>query len=291
MKIVSNPLDMTKISNVIVSDKHSHGLVPTMGFLHEGHLSLVKKAVADNDYVTTSVFVNPTQFGPNEDYESYPRDEEKDFKLLNNLGVDYLFSPSVSDMYYSDHSTNVLENDLSKVLCGEKRPGHFKGVTTVVSKLFNIVKPTHAYFGQKDAQQFRVIRRMVRDLNFNVELIEMPIVREEDGLAMSSRNIYLTKEERKDAPLIHKSLLKAKKLIEEGNTDVNKIKKSIKNEIINSVHIKPDYIEIVDERTLNKLNDLKEATGNKVIIAIAAFVGKARLIDNEIVDMNRVRIH
>ncbi len=288
MKIIRNPLEMTNISNVIISDKHSHGLVPTMGFLHEGHLSLVKKAVADNDYVTTSVFVNPTQFGPNEDFESYPRDEEKDFRLLDNLGVDYVFSPSVSDMYYSDHSTYVLENELSKVLCGEKRPGHFKGVITVVSKLFNIVKPTHAYFGQKDAQQFRVIRRMVRDLNFNVELIEMPVVREEDGLAMSSRNIYLSKEERKDAPLIHNSLLKAKKLIEEGSTDVNEIKKSVKAVFTRSIHIKLDYIEIVDEKTLNKLDDIKEATGNKVIIAIAAFVGKARLIDNEIVDIKLV---
>ncbi|MFO7880998.1 MAG: pantoate--beta-alanine ligase [Kosmotogaceae bacterium] len=283
MKIVRNPAEMTEISYNIITSKYSHGLVPTMGFLHEGHLSLVRKAVADNDNVTTSVFVNPTQFGPNEDFESYPRDEVKDFTLLKELGVDYIFAPGVNDMYYTDHSTYVLENNISKVLCGEVRPGHFRGVTTVVSKLFNIVQPTRVYFGQKDAQQFRVIRRMVRDLNFQVELVEMPIVREEDGLAMSSRNIYLSKEERKDAPLIHKALLKGKEFIEKGNTDVNEIKNIIKKMIGSSVHIKLDYIEIVDEKTLNILKDIKDASGNKVIIAIAAFVGEARLIDNEIV--------
>lgn len=286
MKIVRDPAEMIAISKEIFVNKNSHGLVPTMGYLHEGHLSLVKQAVTDNDYVTTSIFVNPTQFGPNEDYESYPRDEKRDIQLLEKFGVDCVFAPATKDMYFSDHSTYVLENELSKVLCGEKRPGHFSGVTTVVSKLFNIVKPTRAYFGQKDAQQFRVIRRMVRDLNFNVELVEMPIVREEDGLAMSSRNIYLSSEQRKDAPLIHKALLEGKKLIEKGIDDVDQIKNTIKKTIDKSEYIILDYLEVVDENTLNVLRSVSDAEKNRVIIAIAAFVGRARLIDNEIVKLD-----
>jgi pantoate--beta-alanine ligase len=286
MKIVRNIEEMTEISKEIISDRKTHGLVPTMGYLHEGHLSLVRQAVKDNDCVTASVFVNPTQFGPNEDFESYPRDEKKDIHSLRKLGVDYVFAPTVGEMYFQDHSTYVLENELSKVLCGEKRPGHFKGVTTVVSKLLNIIKPTRAYFGQKDAQQFRVIRRMVRDLNFTVELIEMPIVREKDGLAMSSRNIYLTSEQRTEAPLIHKALLKGKELIKEGKNDVSEIKETVKKIIGNSENIKIDYIEVVDEQTLNILDKINDAKSDSVIIAIAAFVGKARLIDNEIVDLS-----
>ncbi|TYB80813.1 MAG: pantoate--beta-alanine ligase [Kosmotoga sp.] len=286
MKIVRDPAEMIVISKEIFTSKKSHGLVPTMGYLHEGHLSLVRQAVTDNDYVTTSIFVNPTQFGPNEDYESYPRDEKKDIQLLEKLGVDCVFAPATKDMYLSDHSTYVLENELSKVLCGEKRPGHFRGVTTVVSKLFNIVKPTRAYFGQKDAQQFRVIRRMVRDLNFTVELVEMPVVREGDGLAMSSRNIYLSSEQRKDAPLIHKALLEGKELIEKGIDDVNQIKNTIKKTIDKGEYIKLDYLEVVDEKTLNVLKNISDAEKNRVIIAIAAFVGRARLIDNEIVKLD-----
>lgn len=286
MKIVRNIDEMTEISKEIISNRKTHGLVPTMGYLHEGHLSLVRQAVNDNDFVTTSVFVNPTQFGPNEDFESYPRNEEKDINSLQKLGVDYVFAPTVGEMYFKDHSTYVLENELSNVLCGEKRPGHFKGVTTVVSKLFNIIKPTRAYFGQKDAQQFRVIRRMVRDLNFTVELVEMPIVREKDGLAMSSRNIYLTNEQRREAPLIHRALLKGKERIKEGKNDVSEIKDVIKKIIGDSENIKIDYIEIVDEQTLNILDKINDADRDRVIIAIAAFVGQARLIDNEIVDLS-----
>ncbi|MEA2066225.1 MAG: pantoate--beta-alanine ligase [Thermotogota bacterium] len=283
MKIVRNIKEMTEISKEFISNRKTHGLVPTMGYLHEGHLSLVRQAVKDNDCVTTSVFVNPTQFGPNEDFESYPRNEEKDINSLQKLGVDYVFAPTVGEMYFKDHSTYVLENKLSKVLCGEKRPGHFKGVTTVVSKLLNIIKPTRAYFGQKDAQQFRVIRKMVRDLNFTVELVEMPIIREKDGLAMSSRNIYLTNEQRREAPLIHKALLKGKELIKDGKNDVSEIKDAVKKIIGDSENIKIDYIEIVDEQTLNILDKINDAKSDSVIIAIATFVGKARLIDNEIV--------
>jgi len=202
----------------------SIGFVPTMGYLHKGHLSLVEAARKENDVVVVSIFVNPTQFGPNEDYNRYPRDLERDLRLLEPIGVDYVFNPSVEEMYPAMYSTYVEEVELSKYLCGASRPGHFRGVCTVVTKLFNIVKPTKAYFGQKDAQQFRVLRRMVRDLNMDVEMIEMPIVREEDGLAMSSRNVYLSPEERKEATRLYKSLLKAKELIESGERDVQKIK-------------------------------------------------------------------
>ncbi|MDK2886493.1 MAG: pantoate--beta-alanine ligase [Thermosipho sp. (in: thermotogales)] len=278
MKIVKSIDEMKKISTKLLENKKTIGFVPTMGYLHEGHLSLVKKARVDNDIVIVSIFVNPTQFGPNEDYNSYPRDFDRDFKLLKDLNVDYVFAPEVSEMYPSDYSTFVEETDLSRFLCGKSRPGHFRGVCTVVTKLFNIVKPTRAYFGQKDAQQFRVLRRMVRDLNMDVEMIEMPIIREEDGLAMSSRNTYLSPEERKEATRLYKSLLKAKEMIESGIKDVEKIKEEMKKILDHSL-LKIDYIEIVDEETLKPVSKIDK----KVIVALAVFVGKARLIDNIII--------
>ncbi len=279
MRLVQTINEMKKLSKEAIEKGKTIGFVPTMGYLHEGHLSLVKKARGDNDIVVVSIFVNPTQFGPNEDFNRYPRDLERDLRLLEPLKVDYVFYPSVEEMYPKNYSVYVDEIELSKYLCGAKRPGHFRGVCTVVTKLFNIVKPTHAYFGQKDAQQFRILRRMVQNLNMDVEMIEMPIVRESDGLAMSSRNVYLNEEERKEATRLYKSLLKAKELVENGERDVSKIKNSML-EILNHPLLKIDYVEIVDEETLKPVEKIE----GKVIIALAVFVGKARLIDNVIIN-------
>ncbi|NPU89408.1 MAG: pantoate--beta-alanine ligase [Fervidobacterium sp.] len=277
MRLVHTIAEMKKIVNDILKSGKSIGFVPTMGYLHKGHLSLVEAARKENDVVVVSIFVNPTQFGPNEDYSRYPRDLERDLRLLEPIGVDYVFNPSVEEMYPAMYSTYVEEVELSKYLCGASRPGHFRGVCTVVTKLFNIVKPTKAYFGQKDAQQFRVLKRMVRDLNMDVEMIEMPIVREEDGLAMSSRNVYLNPEERKEATRLYKSLLKAKELIESGERDVQKIKSEMLK-IPDHPLLKVDYVEVVDEETLRPVEKIER----KVIVALAVFVGKARLIDNMI---------
>ncbi|WP_126992505.1 pantoate--beta-alanine ligase [Thermosipho globiformans] len=278
MRVIEKIEDMKKISKEILESKKTIGFVPTMGFLHEGHLSLVKAAKSENDITVVSIFVNPTQFGPNEDYNNYPRDLERDLSMLKNMEVDYVFVPSVDEMYPDSFSTYVEEIKLSKFLCGASRPGHFRGVCTVVTKLFNIVKPTRAYFGQKDAQQFRILRRMVRDLNMDVELVEMPIVREPDGLALSSRNTYLNDEERKEAVRLYKSLLKAKELVESGVKDVEIIKNEMKK-ILTHPLLRIDYIEIVDEENLEPV----EKIDRKVIIAIAVFVGRARLIDNMII--------
>ncbi|WP_448378324.1 pantoate--beta-alanine ligase [Fervidobacterium sp.] len=280
MRLVHTVAEMKKIVGDILKSGKSIGFVPTMGYLHKGHLSLVEAARKENDVVVVSIFVNPTQFGPNEDYNRYPRDLERDLRLLEPLGVDYVFNPSVEEMYPAMYSTYVEEVELSKYLCGASRPGHFRGVCTVVTKLFNIVKPTKAYFGQKDAQQFRVLRRMVRDLNMDVEMIEMPIVREEDGLAMSSRNVYLNPEERKEATRLYKSLLKAKELIESGERDVQKIKSEMLK-ILDHPLLRVDYVEIVDEETLRPVEKIER----KAIVALAVFIGKARLIDNMIFEV------
>jgi len=280
MRLVHTVAEMKKIVNDILKSGKSIGFVPTMGYLHKGHLSLVEAARKENDVVVVSIFVNPTQFGPNEDYSRYPRDIERDLRLLEPIGVDYVFNPSVEEMYPAMYSTYVEEVELSKYLCGASRPGHFRGVCTVVTKLFNIVKPTKAYFGQKDAQQFRVLKRMVMDLNMDVEMIEMPIVREEDGLAMSSRNVYLNPEERKEATRLYKSLLKAKELIESGERDVQKIKSEMLK-ILDHPLLKVDYVEVVDEETLRPVEKIER----KVIVALAVFVGKARLIDNMIFEV------
>jgi pantoate--beta-alanine ligase len=268
---------MKKLSKEALEKGKTIGFVPTMGYLHEGHLSLVRKAREENEIVVVSIFVNPTQFGPNEDFNRYPRDLERDLRLLEPIGVDYVFHPSTEEMYPKNYSVYVDEVELSKYLCGAKRPGHFRGVCTVVTKLFNIVKPTRAYFGQKDAQQFRILRRMVENLNLDVEMIEMPIVRESDGLAMSSRNVYLSEEERKEATRLYKSLLRAKELIDHGEMDVKTIKEEMLH-VLNHPLLKIDYVEIVDEETLLPL----EKIDRRVIIALAVFVGKARLIDNMI---------
>jgi pantoate--beta-alanine ligase len=277
MVVVKNIDEMKKICRELRKEK-TIGFVPTMGYLHEGHLSLVRRSKKENDITVVSIFVNPTQFGPNEDYNSYPRNLNRDASLLEKEDVDYVFIPEIEQMYPKDYSTYINEEKLSRHLCGRSRPGHFRGVCTVVTKLFNIVKPNRAYFGQKDAQQFRVIRRMVRDLNMDVEVIECPIVREPDGLAMSSRNIYLSTEERNQALALNRSLKIAENLYRSGEKNTERMKEKIVQYLSSFDKIKIDYVEIVSEETLEPVEKIE----GKVIVAIAAWVGKARLIDNTI---------
>ncbi|MEE1256062.1 MAG: pantoate--beta-alanine ligase [Lachnospiraceae bacterium] len=252
------------------------GLVPTMGFLHEGHQSLIIKAVEENDRVVVSDFVNPTQFGPKEDLASYPRDIERDAKLCEEAGADLIFHPEPAEMYAPDYCTFVDMDGLTKGLCGKTRPTHFRGVCSVVAKLFNIVAPDSAYFGQKDAQQLAVIRRMVRDLNFDIRIVACPIIREEDGLAKSSRNTYLNAEERAAAVVLSRALNKGKALIESGEQSAAKVKDVIMEELCKEPLAKVDYVEVVDA---DSIEAIKELNGN-VLVAIAVYIGKTRLIDN-----------
>lgn len=257
--------------------KHSIGFVPTMGFFHEGHLSLMKEAKTKTDVVVVSIFVNPTQFGPNEDFEAYPRDLDRDLELCEQVGVDYVFAPDVKEMYPDGYATYVtVESEMTNKLCGASRPGHFKGVTSVVNKLFNIVMPDFAFFGQKDAQQVAVLEKMVRDLNMNLTIIPCPIVREADGLAMSSRNVYLSPEERRDALVLSQSLELAKSLIDEGERSVEQLLKAMHKKVESAQSAVVDYIEIVDLESLEKLDVLND----RFLIALAIKVGKTRLIDN-----------
>lgn len=255
------------------------GLVPTMGYLHEGHKSLIDKAVEQNDRVVVSVFVNPIQFGPSEDLASYPRDLDRDAKLCEDAGADMVFHPSDGEMYFDDFCTFVDMDDLTKGLCGKTRPTHFRGVCTVVSKLFHIVSPDRAYFGQKDAQQLAVIRRMVRDLNFDLEIVGCPIVREEDGLAKSSRNTYLSEDERRAAVVLHKGLHAGEELLKSGETDAAKIVGAITEVIQSEPLARIDYVELVDWNTLAPV----ESVQGEVLAAVAVYIGTTRLIDNFIV--------
>ena len=257
----------------------SVGLVPTMGYLHEGHKSLIDRAVAENDKVVVSVFVNPMQFGPTEDLESYPRDMDRDAALCENAGADLIFHPEPSEMYEDDFSSFVDMNTLTGGLCGKTRPIHFRGVCTVVAKLFNIVTPDRAYFGQKDAQQLAVIRHMVSDLSYGIEIVGCPIIREEDGLAKSSRNTYLNEEERKAALMLSKSLKEGKKLVEAGEKDASVIKKVITDKINTEPLAKIDYVEVVDWKTLEPVETIEAP----ILTAIAVYIGKTRLIDNFII--------
>lgn len=252
------------------------GLVPTMGYLHDGHKSLIVKAVSENDRVVVSDFVNPTQFGVGEDLASYPRDIERDAAICEAAGADLIFHPEPEEMYFADNCTFVDMDKLTKGLCGKTRPTHFRGVCTVVSKLFHIVTPDKAYFGQKDAQQLAVIRRMVRDLNFGVQIVGCPIVREADGLAMSSRNTYLSREERKAALILHKSLMLGKEMAEQGEREATKIKAAIIRNIETEPLARVDYVEIVDPDTLEEL----ERVEGEALMAMAVYIGKTRLIDN-----------
>lgn len=256
------------------------GLVPTMGYLHEGHKSLIDRAVAENDRVVVSVFVNPMQFGPSEDLESYPRDMDRDAALCEKAGASLIFHPDPSEMYHKDFSSFVDMTTLTGGLCGKTRPIHFRGVCTVVSKLFNIVVPDKAYFGQKDAQQLAVIRHMVSDLNFGIEIVGCPIIREEDGLAKSSRNTYLSAQEREASLILSKSLAKGKEALKAGEADAAKIRQIILDEIATEPLAKVDYVEVVDWNTLEPVETVKEP----VLVAMAVYIGKTRLIDNFITE-------
>ncbi|MGN0722159.1 MAG: pantoate--beta-alanine ligase [Anaerovoracaceae bacterium] len=250
------------------------GLVPTMGFLHEGHASLIKRAREENDRVVVSVFVNPTQFGPNEDLEAYPRDFERDSTLCESIGADLIFHPEPEDMYDSPCAYVSIEK-LSDNLCGKTRPIHFRGVCTVVSKLFNIVSPDRAYFGQKDAQQLAIIKKMVKDLNFDIEIVGCPIIREEDGLAKSSRNTYLNTEERKAALCLSKSVAKGQEIIREGMS-ADELLKEMKMVIEAEPMAVIDYVSAVDALTMEHVDIIDRP----VLVAMAVYIGKTRLIDN-----------
>jgi pantoate--beta-alanine ligase len=255
------------------------GFVPTMGYLHDGHLSLIRVAKQHSDITVLSIFVNPTQFGPKEDFSRYPRDFQRDERLCRQEGVDILFYPSESEMYPDGYSTYVNVEGLTDRLCGASRPGHFRGVTTIVAKLFLAVKPHAAVFGQKDAQQAAVIRKMVFDLNFDLSIVVAPIIREPDGLAMSSRNVYLSAEERTDALALNQSLQKAEFMIRKGERKTGTILRAMEDLIRSKKHAKIDYVEIVDPDTLRPL----ETVESSAMIALAVFVGRTRLIDNLIV--------
>ncbi|HOQ00437.1 MAG TPA: pantoate--beta-alanine ligase [Acetivibrio clariflavus] len=281
MRLINKISDLKVIIKSNKSMGKTIGFVPTMGYLHEGHLSLAKRSVQENDFTVMSIFVNPTQFGPNEDFERYPRDLERDLALAESVGVDIVFAPSVEEMYPEGYKTYVNVEDITGVLCGRSRPGHFRGVTTVVNKLFNIVEPDKAYFGQKDAQQVVVVKKMVKDLNMNLEVIACPIVREPDGLAMSSRNTYLSSEERKAALILSKSLFEAEELIKQGERSGKKIAEYIEGRIKTEKLAEIDYVEVVSADSLEKLEELK----GSVLIALAVKFGKTRLIDNIIVEV------
>lgn len=276
MKIIGSVAAMQAEAEALRRDGRSIGFVPTMGYLHEGHLSLLRIARQRADITVMSIFVNPTQFGPNEDLERYPRNFERDERLARKEGCDILFYPTLEEMYPEPYRTYVTVEEITQVLCGKSRPTHFRGVTTIVAKLFNIVKPNFAVFGQKDAQQAIIIKQMVRDLNFDLEILTGPIVREPDGLAMSSRNVYLSAEERKDALKLYQSLTEAKKLIEGGERDAARIKKNIEHILRQGKSAKIDYIEIVDTSNLKSMEKIQ----GEVLIALAVFIGKTRLIDN-----------
>lgn len=254
----------------------SVGLVPTMGFLHEGHQSLIARSVADNDRTVVSVFVNPIQFGPTEDLEAYPRDIERDKALVEATGGDLIFNPESEEMYPPHFTTFVDTTETTELLCGARRAGHFRGVCTVVSKLFNIVGPDRAYFGQKDAQQLATVRRFVRDLNFNIEIVACPIVREEDGLAKSSRNTYLSTEERKAALVLSRSLRQAQAAVENGERRAKVVVDIIADCLKQEPLARVDYIEVVDLDNVQRVEKIEENT----LVAIAVYIGKTRLIDN-----------
>ena len=252
------------------------GFVPTMGALHEGHLSLVRAARAQCDVVAASIFVNPTQFGPSEDFSKYPRSFERDSELLEAEGVDLLFAPSVEEMYPKGAVTFATVEGLSEKLCGRSRPGHFRGVTTVVAKLFNIVQPNLAFFGQKDAAQAVIVKKMVRDLDLPVEIVVCPIVREADGLAMSSRNAYLDAAQRRSATVLYRALMQVQALAEKGERTSSKLIDAAQRVFSEEPSVNVDYVETVDTETLDPVADVSHGA----LVAVAAFVGKTRLIDN-----------
>ena len=275
MRILENPEEMQAACRQVRLAGKRLGFVPTMGALHDGHLSLVRAARAQSDVVAASIFVNPLQFGPKEDFSKYPRTFERDRQLLEAEKVDLLFAPSIDSMYPSGAKTFVDVAEIADRLDGRSRPGHFRGVATVVNKLFNIVQPDRAYFGQKDAAQVAVLTRMARDLNMPVEIVVCPIVREKDGLAMSSRNAYLNSDERKRALVLSRSLQRVRFLADQGESDPTNLIAAGKAVIAEEPEVRLDYFEIVDPHTLLSANDMKGA-----LVAVAAWVGSTRLIDN-----------
>ncbi len=276
MKICKTIAELKKKIKEIKNEGKTVGFVPTMGYLHEGHLSLMRQARKENDFVIISIFVNPTQFEPNEDLATYPRDLQRDVELAKSVGVELIFAPEAEEIYPENYKTIVEVIDLSQSLCGVTRPGHFKGVCTVVTKLFNIVQPDRAYFGQKDAQQVIIIRQMVKDLHIPVEVIAGPIVREADGLAMSSRNKYLKSEERQAALVLFKALTIAREVIQTGERRAELIEQIIIQMIAKEPSVIIDYVSVVSGVTLEKISHLE----GQVLIALAVFIGKTRLIDN-----------
>lgn len=279
MKIITQIAEMQKQAELLRSEGKRIGFVPTMGYLHEGHLSLVREAKKYSNVVVMSIFVNPTQFGPKEDFEDYPRDFDRDAELAKSAGCDIIFYPDWREVYPQPYLTYINVEKITDVLCGRSRPTHFRGVTTIVARLFNIVKPHVAIFGQKDAQQAIVIKRMAADLNFDVQIIVAPIIREQDGLAMSSRNIYLTTEQRVQAAALYRSLNAARKMIVDGERGANIIKNQVRKIIEQQPDAIIDYIEVVDTTHLEPLLELK----GEVLIALAVKIGKPRLIDNIII--------
>jgi pantoate--beta-alanine ligase len=277
MKVVDTIAEMKKLRAKVAEPV---GFVPTMGYLHDGHLSLVKQAKEENSTVITSIFVNPTQFGPSEDFESYPRDFPRDLAMLDERGVEFVFMPSTKEMYPEGYNTWVDVDKVTERLEGASRPTHFRGVTTVVAKLFNILEPTRGYFGQKDAQQLIVIKKMVKDLNMNVEIVACPTVREPDGLAMSSRNKYLKLDERKAAAVLYQSLKLAQQFWSQGEKDTEKIRQKMTELIQGQPLAHIDYISIADNETLEELKEIKPPA----LVSLAVKIGKPRLIDNIVLE-------
>ncbi|MFO7317538.1 MAG: pantoate--beta-alanine ligase [Bacilli bacterium] len=275
MEVVKTIAELKSIVKNVKSEGKTIGLVPTMGYLHEGHMALAKAAREENDFVIMSIFVNPTQFGPNEDYESYPRDLERDKKIAESVGVDVVFAPSAEEMYPTDGGIRIHAGRQATILCGASRPGHFDGVLQVVTKLFHLAEPTRAYFGQKDAQQVAIVTTLVRDYNFPLEVRTVPIVREEDGLAKSSRNVYLSETERKEAPAIYKGLKLAKEEYLSSN-DAEKAVRAAKDYILENTSGRIDYVELLSYPDLAPVDDSTE----QLLLAAAVYIGKTRLIDN-----------
>ena len=280
MKVVGTIKEVRELVKEWKKNGETVGFVPTMGYLHEGHGSLITKARENNDKVVVSIFVNPMQFGPTEDLDSYPRDLEKDSKFCESLGADLIFHPGPEEMYHDDFSSYVDMSVLTEELCGLSRPVHFRGVCTVVTKLFNIVQPDNAYFGQKDAQQLAIIKHMVQDLNMDINVVGCPIVREEDGLAKSSRNTYLSPEERKAALILSKTVKLAKELIDAGEKDADVVVAKMKENIETEPMAKIDYVKAVNGLTMQQQKEIKAP----MLIAMAVYIGKTRLIDNMILD-------
>ena len=281
MQVVKTVKEVRDIVSGWKREGLSVGLVPTMGYLHEGHRSLIEKSVSENDCTVVSVFVNPIQFGPSEDLASYPRDLQRDMDVVGSAGGDLIFHPEPSEMYPGHFTSFIDTSETTELLCGAVRPGHFRGVCTVVGKLFNIVMPERAYFGQKDAQQLATIRRFVRDLNFNVQIVACPIVRESDGLSKSSRNTYLSADERQAALVLSQSLQKGKALIDAGERDAAAVKEAIRAHLLTQPLARIDYVEVVDNENIRRVERISGST----LVAIAVYIGKTRLIDNFIAEV------